>query len=398
MQLNSPILFIEINQFEFLFIVVEKDPNNNLNFLYNDKIPLDGIRESKIQDFDLVFKRIKDFIYKIEQKLSCLFKETILVINNFDCFLINFSGFKNLNGSQLDKENISFILNSLKSKIQETEKQKTIIHIFNSNYILDKKIIQNLPLGLFGDFYSQELSFFLMNSNDYKNLKNIFNKCNLRINKIISKNFLEGAYLIKENSGLETFFKIEINENNIEIIFFENSALKYSQKFKFGSNLILNDISKVTGLEINSVKNILLNSNLLTENNKNEIIEKNFFSNQNFRKIKKSLIFEIAKARIEEIAEIIITKNANIQSFLKKKSIIFLNLNDNLNSECFKSDFEFFFSNKYKLNLKIIKNFQTDELYKCAFNLVHYGWKKEAVPIVQEKKSFIARFFDIFFK
>ena len=397
MKNNSPTLFVEINASKFIFFVNDEE-DYDYKLLYHYTTPIQGIDNYKIFDHDLILNIFKKNILAAEKKLNLIFKEAVIVLNNLDCSTISFSGFKKLNRSQLLKENITYLLNSLKSKIQETEKQKTIIHIFNSNYILDKKIIQNLPLGLFGDFYSQELSFFLMNSNDYKNLKNIFNKCNLRINKIISKNFLEGAYLIKENSGLESFFKIEINENNIEIIFFENSALKYSQKFKFGSNLILNDISKVTGLEINSVKNILLNSNLLTENNKNEIIEKNFFSNQNFRKIKKSLIFEIAKARIEEVAEIIITKNTNVQSFLKKKSIIFLNLNDNLNSECFKSDFEFFFSNKYKLNLKIIKNFQTDELYKCAFNLVHYGWKKEAVPIVQEKKSFIARFFDIFFK
>ena len=50
-------------------------------------------------------------------------------------------------------------------------------------------MLQNLPIGLFGNFYSQELSFLLIDSNDYKNLKNIFDQCNLRINRIISKIF-----------------------------------------------------------------------------------------------------------------------------------------------------------------------------------------------------------------
>ena len=68
-------------------------------------------------------------------------------------------------------------------------KKKTILHIFNSKFILDQKNIENLPIGLFGNFYSHELSFFLINTNDYKNLQNIFNKSNLRIKKIISKKF-----------------------------------------------------------------------------------------------------------------------------------------------------------------------------------------------------------------
>ena len=143
----------------------------------------------------------------------------VLITNNFNCFLINLAGFKRLNGSQLSKDNVTHILNSLKSKIIESEDKKRILHIFNTKYFLDKKNVENLPIGLFGDFYSQELSFFLVDENDYMNLINIFNKCNLKVSKIISKNFLEGISLINKNSNLETFFKIEIFENESEIFF-----------------------------------------------------------------------------------------------------------------------------------------------------------------------------------
>ena len=94
-----------------------------------------------------------------------------------------------MNGSQLVKENISYIINSLKAEINYTQKDKTIIHIFNVKYFLDKKEIENLPIGLFGNFYSHELSFFLIGNNDYKNLINILKNCNLKIRKIISKDF-----------------------------------------------------------------------------------------------------------------------------------------------------------------------------------------------------------------
>ena len=58
---------------------------------------------------------------------------------------------------------------------------------------------------------------------------------------------------------------------------------------------------------------------LLKEKIKNEIIEKEYFKNNNFRKIKKYLIYEIAKARIQEIAGIMLFKNINMSSFVKKK-------------------------------------------------------------------------------
>ena len=61
--------------------------------------------------------------------------------------------FQKLNGSQLLKENISYILNNLKLNIIDNEQNKTILHIFNSKSILDGNSTDNLPIGLFGKFY-----------------------------------------------------------------------------------------------------------------------------------------------------------------------------------------------------------------------------------------------------
>ena len=154
----------------------------------------------------------------------------------------------------------------MKTKISEIEKKKTILHIFNSKFALDKKNIENLPIGLFGNFYSHELSFFLINTNDYKNLHNIFNKSNLRIKKIISKNFAEGVDLISQNNNLKTFFKIDISKNSSQIFLFENFSLKFFQDFKFGTDLIVNDIAKITYLNKDIIKNILNSSNLINYN------------------------------------------------------------------------------------------------------------------------------------
>ena len=174
---------------------------------YIKTIPIQGINEKQISDFQLINDLFKKNIYSIEQKLNFTFKEVVLLIDNFDCSLINFSGYKKLNGSQLVKENITYLLNSLKFKINEIEKNKKILHIFNSKYLLDKRSTDNLPLGLFGNFYSHELSFFLIDTNNYKNLYNILNNCNLKIKKIIAKNFIEGVNLINENKNLNTFLK-----------------------------------------------------------------------------------------------------------------------------------------------------------------------------------------------
>ena len=397
MSVREPILFIEINNSKFKFVVGDFNENKNLELVHTIDIPLQGINNKKISDSKLVSNIIKENIFLIERKLNFVFKEAIFVADCFESFAISFSGFKKLNGSQLKKDNITYILNLLMSKISEVENQKKIIHIFNSKYVLDKKEINNLPIGLFGNLYSQEISFILIDNNDYKNLNYVFENCNLRIKKIISKKFLDGVNIINKNLNLETFLKIQINENDTELIYFENSALKFVQNFKFGSNLILNDISKVTGLSNDTIKKILLGFEFSDKNLDSEIVEKEFFKSQNFRKIRKKLIFDVAKARIEELSEVIIYKNINVISFLQGNLSIFLKINDLSHLKCFYDCFKKNFSKNKQFITNFISDLSSSEIYNSAISIVQYGWKKEAVPIVQEKKSIISRLFDKIF-
>ncbi len=395
---DSQILFIEINNFEYNFVCGKIDENNNFQVIHTLSNPLAGINENTIIDSNLVKDILKKNIYEIEQKVNFIFNEVFVIIDNFNCSIINFTGYKKLNGSQLRKDNITYILNSLKSKINEVEDKKTIIHIFNSKYFLDKKKLENLPIGLFGDFYSHELSFLLIDKNNYKNLFKIFNESNLKIKRIIFKNFLDGVNLIESDTDLETFFRVEISEYNTKIIFFEDSSLKYFQDFKFGTNLILKDISKIIALDNEDVRKIIKSLKFPKENLGEDFIEKEFFGNRNYRKIRKKLIHEIAEARIQEIAELSIFKNINLSNFTKKNIKILLKVNDELSFRCFRESFSKAFANKNTSELKFIENFSKKEIFDCAAKLVQYGWKKEAVPVIHEKKTILARLFNLFFE
>ena len=247
-----------------------------------------------------------------------------------------------MNGSQILKENITYILNTLKSCVDETEAKKNILHIFNSEFNLDNKKIENLPIGLFGDFYSHELSFTLIDKNNYKNLKNIFDKCNLKIKKILSKSFIKGANISDNYNNFETFYYVKLNDKNIKIFYFENNALKSENNFNFGSSIIFKDISKITSLKMDTVKTILNKIEFKSEESLEDLVEEKFFNEDIYRKIKKRLIYEIALARIEEIFNIILFNNINFKYYNTYVRNIFLET-DNIF--------------KYKSLNKIYKNF-----------------------------------------
>lgn len=393
---NTLSLFIEINRLEYIFSVGRPDQNNLFNIEKKISTPLKGIEKNKIVDFEIVYKILSENIYLIEQKTNFTFKEVILILDDFEFSYINLTGHKRLNGSQLLKENITYILNTLKSNISEYEKNKKIIHIFNNKFNLDKKDINNIPIGLFGDFYTHELSFFLMHKSDYKNLSNIFEKCNLKIQKILIKSFIEGVSIEKKNEA-STFFNIIVNKENIKILYFENAALKIIEEFKFGSDLIINDISKITSLKTEQIKKFLITEELNYA--KNEIIEKEYFEEIPFRKIKKKLILDVANARINEFAEIILYKNLNFQKLVKTNTPIFLDINvkNEVYLKILKESFNKFFSESGKFEIKNIDQISNEEILLNAYEIVHFGWKKEAVPIVKAKKTLISKLFDLLF-
>ena len=304
-----PKLYIEINKLNFTFFVVEDNNQGDFKILYKLETPLIGLENEGISDLEKIFSSIKQNIFDVEKKLNFTFKELVLIIENFNPTFVNLSGYKKLNGSQVLRENITYILNTLKSCVDEIEQKKSIIHIFNSKFLLDNKKIDNLPIGLFGDFYSHELSFVLMNKNEHKNLNHVLNKCNLNIKKILIKSFVEGAFLSNDNKNIETFFHITMNNNHTKISFFENNALKFEQVFRFGTEIIINDISKITFLKKKDVKWILENLEFNQVIGDNELIEKELFKDNIYKKIKKKLIYEIIHARIKELSEIVLFEN-----------------------------------------------------------------------------------------
>ncbi len=390
-------LYLEIDTLNFNFYVGESDEQNNFKIIYKFHTPSIGIENNRISDFDIVFNTIKEIIYSIEQNLNHTFKEVVLILENFNPKFINLSGYKKLNGSQILRENIIYILNNLKSYIDKFESEKTVLHIFNSKFNLDNKKMDNLPIGLFGDFYFHELSFVLVNKNDYKNINKIFEKCNLKIKKILLKSFIEGANISDDNLNLDTFFKIKIGDSNSKIFYFENNSLKFEQEFKFGNNIIVKDISKITSIKKDIVEKILneveLNEGLLD----NMILEKNYFNEGGFRKIKKKLIYEIAVARIKEISDLILFKNNNLNHYNKFLMRIYLEINHNYQFRSLNEIYKTVFTKNDNVDIKFLEKKSPENLIITANKLVHFGWKKEAIPVAKSKKTLIARFFDTFF-
>ena len=82
-------------------------------------------------------------------------------------------------------------------------------------------------------------------------------------------------------------FYVQIEDQNSKIFYVENNAIKFEQKFNFGTEIIINDICKITSLEHAFVKNIILENKNIHKVSDKELLEEKYFHNQQYRKIKK---------------------------------------------------------------------------------------------------------------
>ena len=401
MEIEKPHLFLEINEKNFIFLVVKYDEDFNFKVIYSHSIKSEGILDGKITNIESSSKIIKDCLNLVEKKVGFIFTN-VTVINdqdNFSC--INISGFKKLGGSQILDEDISYLLNNIKKLILDNHSDKSLIHLFNSNFFLDHNVAKDPPIGLHGDFYNQHLTFFLLPKNGLKNLKMLLNKCNLNIEKIVLKSFTQGIQKIIKTNFKETFAIINFGKNKSNISIFNNLSFVYSESFYFGTDTMMKDVSKVCSLNSTNVENIFsqLNFDFLEEDKKEKYLEKSYFKDETFRKISLNHIKDIIMARAEELVNLVYKKNINLENLRNEVKIVYLSFEDQNILKNLKKSFRIIFLDKGK-NIEIQEETQDEHLASClaSAELKGKGWEREAIPTIQTKKSIISKIFSTFFK
>ena len=394
MNINEPYLFIGINDSNFIFFVVKYDENFSFTVLEKVEVKSGGVKNGKIIDVEISSKILKENLKIIEKKIDFTFKKSVILTNQNNLSCINITGFKKLNGSQILNEDISYILNEAKNLLIENRPNLNLIHIFNSSFILDQAELDNLPIGLYGEFYSQQLTFFLIPKNDEKNLKLVFNKCGIDLEKIILEPFVNDLELLKKNSD-NIFSSINIGKLTSSISVFYKSSFIYYEVFNFGSDIIINDVCKVCSLTNETVRKIFSENifNNLDIDKEEKYLDDRYFNKSTFRKISFSHLDDIIFSRISEITNIIYLKNINTAQIKSKNEFIYFNFEDEDISENIKNNFKKIFQDRQKLYFPRPTQDERFKKFFSAADLFVNGWNKEAIPLIHTKKSIISRLF-----
>ena len=291
--------------------LIFKIKNNNESEILSTSVTLsEGIHNGMVVNLTKASNAIRSCISAAEKKARILLKKINVVFEEPEFLSTKFSKHKKINGSKIHKDDIDFLLKEAKKQLILNDEKQSIIHIFNHNYIVDGKAFAEEPIGVYADSLSHEMTFITMPKNNLKNINQAFIDCDIEIERIISNTFALGVKLLNNKELEFGSILIDIGFEKISLGLFKNLALVHSITLPVGINHITKDISKVCSLNIDESEVIKNNIDFSFQNNqdifdKNDYLKNTYFINSSFRKISKSLILNVIKARLDEIFETI---------------------------------------------------------------------------------------------
>ena len=406
MNLEDPIGIIELGNVNLKCLIFQINKNNSSEVLSTAITPSEGIHNDVVVNLTKASNAIRLSIGTAEKKAKISLKKINVVFEQPDFLCTKFSKHKKIDGSKIHRHDIEFLLKEAKKQLILNDKNQSIIHIFNHNYIVDGKIFMEEPIDVFADSLSHEMTFITVPKNNLKNINQVFIDCDIEIERLISHTFTLGVKLLNVRELQLGSALINLGYKKISLGLFKNLALVHSVTLPIGTDHITNDISKVCSLNLDETKIIRNNIDFSFKNNQNlfdqdDFLKNTYFIDSNFRKISKNLILNVIKARLDEILEIL-KKQLIVPGFNLNSGINFLLTGEGSNL----FNLEKYCENFFRLSTKKISqnNIENDNDFEKNFasslgalKIIKDGWETEAIPEIREKNiekiGFFAKIF-----
>ena len=306
MNYENPVGIIELGNINIKCLIFKVKNDNKEEILSTSITQSEGIHNDVVINLAKASNVIRKCISIAEKKAKISLKKINVVFEQPDFLCTKFSKHKKIDGSKIHKDDIEFLLKESKKQLILNDKNQSIIHIFNHNYIVDGKIFAEEPIDVYADSLTHELTFITTPKNNLKNINQVFIDCDIEIERLISRIFTLGVKLLNNEDLQFGSILIDLGFETTSLGLFKNLALVHSITFPFGVNHIIKDLSKVCSLNLRESENIKNNIDFSFQNNQNlfdenDYLKNTYFVNSNFRKISKNLILNVIKARLDEI-------------------------------------------------------------------------------------------------
>ena len=347
----------------------------------------EGIQNGIVVNIDLASKSVRHCISEAEKKAKINLSEIHILFEPSNLLSTRVTKYKKLGGSKIYKEDVSYLISEGKNQILSNDVKRNILHTYNFNYVVDNVKFVSEPINIYADFFSHELSFLTLPKNIFKNITQVFNNCELRIDRFLLNSFALGVENLTNEEINNGCLIINFENKNTNLIFFLMGSIVFYKTLPISIGHIIMDISKGCSLSLSEAQKIFQYYGIIEridlkkeKSKKKTYINQSFFTESKYRKISENLIFEIISSRSEEIVEFI-NKSINSSG---------LNL-ENLQKAYFYGNtygvegIEKFLSDNLQTFVENADSF-TDMTFRGGLKIVMDGHNTEAIPGNNQEK------------
>ena len=235
---------IELGNVNLKCLIFQINSKNSIDVLSTSFAKSEGIHNGVVVNLNKASNSIRQCIANAEKNAKISLKKITVILEQPEFLCTKFSKNRKINGSKIHKDDIEFLLSEAKKQVTLNDRNQSIIHIFNHNYVVDGKKFIEEPIGVYADSLSHEMTFITMPKNNMKNINQAFIDCDIEFERFISSIFSLPAKLL-DNEVLQSGCSlIDIGFEKISLGVFKNLAIIHSFTFPIGINLITKDIPR----------------------------------------------------------------------------------------------------------------------------------------------------------
>ena len=216
-------IFIILSENQISVSVFDKEKKKSV---HNKIYELKNNLSDNIQLESNLNRVLKEQIIIIEKKINYTLNNINLILCDPNNLTINISTKKNYDLTQIQKDQIQYLIQDLKQQILTSNKDLKILHIIIENYIIDGNKIYEIPLKMNCKNLIIEAKFICVKKNLADFFYRIFKNYQIKLNSVICGNYALSLNEIDKSNPLEGGLKVVNGENMKEVYILPKKSAK----------------------------------------------------------------------------------------------------------------------------------------------------------------------------
>lgn len=305
---NTTVAILDIGSSKIVCFIAKIWPFSRIEITGIGHNVSQGIKAGRITDIKSAENAIAQAVESAEQMAGETVKNIYVSISSSNLISQCMASDLMVTGREINEKDISRLLFQVLDKFNE--KELDVIHTFAYDHMLDgNRGIEN-PLGMYGNKLAIDYHILSAPSNLLLNINNCMRRCQLEIENFVSASYASGLACLTDDEKNLGVILMEFGGSTTSVSIFHKGHMLFTDAIPIGGMHITNDIAMGFCTDFNNAERIktLYGTVIMTSADYDEMIEVPISSSQSeveINTVKRSMLVEIIRARVEEILDIV---------------------------------------------------------------------------------------------